>query len=411
VRAALLPRDVVFAILAALTAVMAWFGFYYDLDPYLRYLWDRPRSSGLVPSSLAVLALLFASRLPAVSLGLTWVVLLSIPVLGLPPQMALLMTVLIGFACSAWGSRWTLWLSGLSIPLATLVVALTFDWRVLYRLMDGWGFSGLSYSLYQSLDWRLIVFLLPQIALWIPWLLGLTWRFRNRSKAATEQTVVAQAERDEATLVAHAREQQAQLARDVHDVVGHSLTVILAQAQAAQYLQDEARVRASLETIVATAQTSLADVRRVLASTAGAPLEAPALEEFHAMLDGVRASGREVLFAEEGQPRPLPPELATVAHRVVQEMVTNAVRHGAVGQPIRVERHWGWDLRLEVTNGVDVPDDSAAQQTQVRRVGQGIEGMRRRLASVGGRLDVRHRSQPATHTVTAWIPLPGTMER
>jgi signal transduction histidine kinase len=79
-------------------------------------------------------------------------------------------------------------------------------------------------------------------------------------------------------------------------------------------------------------------------------------------------------------------------------MLTNAIKHGRRDQPVHVERHWEGDLRIEVQNGVlsgDSPDSG----------GQGLEGMRRRLEAVGGRLDVRRRASPPTFTATAWVPV------
>jgi signal transduction histidine kinase len=80
-------------------------------------------------------------------------------------------------------------------------------------------------------------------------------------------------------------------------------------------------------------------------------------------------------------------------------MLTNAIRYGRRDVPVLVERHWEGDLRIEVHNAV--PDVPAPDE----RGGQGLAGMRRRLESVGGRLDVRRRSDPPTFTATAWVPV------
>ena len=106
-----------------------------------------------------------------------------------------------------------------------------------------------------------------------------------------------------------------------------------------------------------------------------------------------------------------------MAHRVVQEMLTNAIRHGRRDRPVRVERHWpegtcDRDLRIEVRN-VEVAArppghrDPAVQRVDDVPPGQGLEGMRRRLESVGGRLDVRRREEAdgTTFTATAWVPV------
>jgi signal transduction histidine kinase len=116
-----------------------------------------------------------------------------------------------------------------------------------------------------------------------------------------------------------------------------------------------------------------------------------------------------------GTPQPMPPDLEVVAFRVLQEMLTNAIKHGRRDQPVLVERHWDGDLRVEVQNAVG-PDASAPalDETQpIRGVpapspsegGQGLDGMRRRLEAVGGRLDVRRRTDPPTFTATAWLPV------
>jgi signal transduction histidine kinase len=93
----------------------------------------------------------------------------------------------------------------------------------------------------------------------------------------------------------------------------------------------------------------------------------------------------------------MPPELEVVAFRVLQEMLTNAIKHGRRDRPVLVERHWEGDLRIEVQNTVSGESGQSG--------GQGLVGMRRRLESVGGRLDVRRRSDPPTFTATAWVPI------
>jgi signal transduction histidine kinase len=239
----------------------------------------------------------------------------------------------------------------------------------------------------------------------------------ERARAETERAE-AQSGRTHAEEIAALRAEQARLARDVHDVVGHSLAVILAQAESAQYLaaDDTARQRQVLTDIAASARQSLADVRDVLSRTQdGAQATAP-LGTFDSLVDGVRAAGHEVRSTEVGQSRAMPPETEAVAFRVLQEMLTNALRHGRRGGQVDVERHWEGDLRLEVAN--ECPDPAETQPVASAGpdpgapdppTGQGVDGMRRRLEAVGGRLDVRRRSRPggaATYTATAWLPLP-----
>jgi signal transduction histidine kinase len=231
-------------------------------------------------------------------------------------------------------------------------------------------------------------------------------RFRARALEARTAELLAQAEAERAQLasaqareIGRLQEDQARLARDVHDVVGHSLAVILAQAESAQFLADDpARLKETMATIATSARASLQDVRQVLAS----PEEqgAPRLGGLDALIDGVRKSGHLVESTEEGQRPPLPPDLDVVAHRVLQEMLTNAITHGRRDRPVVVERTWPSAgspdlLRLRVRNTMGTPSDAAG--------GNGVPGMRRRLEAVGGRLDLRQDDD--VFTATAWIPV------
>ncbi|MFS3129488.1 sensor histidine kinase [Nocardioides sp. Bht2] len=379
-------------------------------------------SSGQVQliSILTAGAVAIAWRWQAAALGLIWLLLafhVTAGLLFLPTELAI---AFVAFACAAWGSRWTLALSLFSIPLAAAVCAQVFlhtrddEPRMLSWWLSDLGLRGLAESAQNSsFGPTLVVGVIGLLGLLVPWLVGLAVRLMRRSDASLQTAQRAESERESAEAartvaedVAHVREAQAQLARDVHDVVGHSLTVILAQAEAAQY-QDDAAVKQTLATIADTARASLADVRQVLHNTGPIPI-VPAEQDLHDLLAGVRAGGREVLLSDVGEARPLPPDRAAAAHRVLQEMLTNAVRHGAPG-PITLERHWGGDLRLEVTNPAFDAAETAAAPT-VALSGHGVEGMRRRLEAVGGHLDIRSRANPPTFTATAWIPLPGRFE-
>ena len=215
------------------------------------------------------------------------------------------------------------------------------------------------------------------------------------------------------------------MARDVHDVVGHSLAVILAQAESAQYVEDadSEKLKETMATIATSARTSLQDVRQVLTTTQGATSSGRS-GSLDSLVDGVRSSGHAVESTVVGLPQPLPPELETVAYRVLQEMLTNAIKHGRRDTPVTVERHWEGELRIEVRNVVAVTDDAtqplraiesdatmppATPSTPSTTPGQGVDGMRRRLEAVGGRLDVRRRDEAggATFTATAWVPVAG----
>jgi signal transduction histidine kinase len=324
----------------------------------------------------------------------------------------------VAFGCARWGSTLVLWLSAVSIPLGAAIAVLWLDPSVFYDSLRVAGVRGLARRAYDGTNgWRVSAALLGTALLMAPWLLGLALRFSERSETSRRSQVAAEAERDQAEEIARLREDQTRLARDVHDVVGHSLAVILAQAESAQYLDDAdtAALKRTMTNIATSARTSLDDVRVVLASTQGMPAAAASQPDLESLIDGVRASGHVVESTVVGTPQPMPPDLEVVAFRVLQEMLTNAIKHGRRDRPVLVERHWDGDLRVEVQNAVatDEPAQPVEETQPISSLpapptpdgGQGIDGMRRRLEAVGGRLDVRRRTDPPTFTATAWLPV------
>jgi signal transduction histidine kinase len=369
-------------------------------------LWEIRHDLSVVSpwgSAIVVVGLAFAVGLtraePGTALAIAWGMGAVHVLTGTGPVVAEVLLAYVAFGCARWGSRTVVWLSGLSIPLGATIAVLWLDPNVFYDSLRVAGVEVLAQRAYDGTNgWRLPAGLLGTAILMAPWLLGLALRFSARSEASRRSQVAAEAERDQAAEIARLRDEQTRLAHDVHDVVGHSLAVILAQAESAQFRDDDdtAALKETMANIATSARGSLEDVRQVLAVTSGgtAPTRQPDLDS---LVEGVRASGHEVESTLVGVPQPLPPELEVVAYRVLQEMLTNAIKHGRRDRPVRVERHWEGDLRIEVQNTVaDGPADPG---------GQGLAGMRRRLESVGGRLDVRRRSDPPTFTTTAWLPL------
>ncbi len=360
----------------------------------------------LVTLGAAVAAALYRQA-PGVALGIVWLTCLYQVIASVDIVFAQLAVALVAFGAARYGSTATLWMSGISIPAGASVGILYVLARP-FAVIDVVGPDLLMRG--QLLPGRVILFgLAALIPLVVPWLVGLLLRVRADSQAETE---LAQAGREQAEQqqlaaeeMARMRADQATLARDVHDVVGHSLAVILAQAESAQFLPDDdvARVKQTLAAIAGSARESLQDVRQVLASTSESGTTASVPEGgLDRLLEGVESAGNDVRDSVSGLPQPLPPELNVVAFRVLQEMLTNALKHGRRGEPIHVDRAWHGELRLEVENVVDRKSD-----TGVLGEGMGLPGMRRRLESVGGRLDTRQRERDdvVTWTSTAWIPL------
>lgn len=119
-------------------------------------------------------------------------------------------------------------------------------------------------------------------------------------------------------------------------------------------------------------------------------------------------SSREITSTVVGSARPLPPEVDTVAFRVLQEMLTNAIKHGRRDTAMAVEQRWDDELRIEVRNleaGIELAGDTA--RIADAAPGLGMTGMRRRVEAVGGRLDTHRHVEEAgcTFIATGWLPL------
>lgn len=381
--------------------------------------------NGLYPSPGATMFVIVAVALavglsrarPGVALGITWLAGAVHLAVGIGPLVCEVFLAVVAFGCARWGRTAVVWASGLSIPFWSVLAVWWLDTDFVYAILYRTGVKEVAELAYRGGDWRVNASVMMLALLAVPWLAGLVLRFSQRARLSQQSQIAAEEQRDQAEEIARLREEQAQLARDVHDVVGHSLAVILAQAESAQYLDDvdTQRLKKTMDNIATSARTSLDDVRQVLASTSGQPHPRTRNADLDSLVDGVRASGHDVVSTEVGDPQPMPPELEVVAFRVLQEMLTNAIKHGRRGEPVRVERHWEGDLRIEVQNALDVPVLETQPLVQLPEApeppappappGQGLEGMRRRLEAVGGRLDVRRRTEPATFTATAWVPV------
>ncbi|HEY2957721.1 MAG TPA: sensor histidine kinase [Actinomycetota bacterium] len=220
---------------------------------------------------------------------------------------------------------------------------------------------------------------------------------RDRSRRA-----MADALREQA-----AANERARIARELHDVVAHHVSVIAVQAEAARLatkgMPEEGRRR--LEAIGATARDALAEMRRLLAvlRTDGDAERAPqpGLDRLDELLDGARAAGTELRLVLRGKVVPLPPGADLAAYRIVQEALTNARRH-APGAAVEVELSYGpGALRLRVR------DDGPGAASDAEGGGHGLLGMRERAAMAGGTL---HTGTATTggFLVEAELPTGGT---
>jgi signal transduction histidine kinase len=225
------------------------------------------------------------------------------------------------------------------------------------------------------------------------WGLG-RWMQRRRRELVTltERTEAAEHDRQVATRAAVAHE-RARIARELHDLVAHSLAVIVLQAQAADRVLDTdlASARRALEAIDTTGRAGLEELRRLLELLVDEAKDddlepQPSLQHLDHLVERVRDAGLPVSVTVEGEARPLSPGVDLSAYRIVQEALTNTLKHAGrpasatVGVTYRPE---AVDIRV-VDSGTSATPAAGSDS----RPGHGLIGMRERAALYGGQIEV-----------------------
>jgi signal transduction histidine kinase len=262
--------------------------------------------------------------------------------------------------------------------------------------------------------------LLAALVLGVPtvsaWVLGQTMAYRRAYYTWLEERARrAEAERDTRARIAVAAE-RARIAREMHDVIAHNVSVIVVQADGAAYAfdHDPDRARQAIDAISRTGRQALAEMRRLLGvlrdgeeATDMAPQ--PGLTQISELLAEARLAGLPVSLTIEGAPRPLDAGRELAAYRIVQEALTNARKHGGLGADAAVLLHYTkYGLRVRVSDTGQVPaagEGPRPGNTGPENTGHGITGMRERVQLYGGTL----RAGPLPgggYEVTATLPAP-----
>lgn len=220
------------------------------------------------------------------------------------------------------------------------------------------------------------------------WSLGLVRRSQLAHVGLLEQRLRdAAAERERRAQAARAAE-RARIARDVHDVVAHSLAVIVNQAKGGQYLDPSAgdRIRDVLRSIEDISRSSLTELRGLVGLLGEDSVDRrpqPGLAQLPELVERVRDTGRAVSLAEIGPRGTLGPGGELAVFRVVQESLTNVMKHSATTARVKVRLDWTPSaVEVSVTDS-----GPAGLVTNTDGGGAGIAGMRDRLAVLGGCLD------------------------
>jgi signal transduction histidine kinase len=216
----------------------------------------------------------------------------------------------------------------------------------------------------------------------LPGVLGLLFGSRTRSLRAAE----ARAQRLELEQREAVAAERSRIARELHDVIAHSVAVMTVQAGAAEEMlkQDPQRALEPVRAVQETGRQALAEMKRLVGMLREDDREAglepqPGVGDLDRLIAQVREAGLPVELRVEGAPRPLPIGVDLSAYRVVQEALTNALKHARAASAVVVLRYRDEDLAIEVT------DDGVGSEPSGN--GHGLAGMRERVGVFGGRFE------------------------
>lgn len=247
----------------------------------------------------------------------------------------------------------------------------------------------------------------PLFYLGAAWGLGRTMRARERqSEELAELADTLRVERDQRARLAVA-EERARIARELHDVVAHTVSTIVLQAEAADEIfeRDPQRARHTLRTIQQGGRQGLVELRRLLGvlrdqgpSGTTPPQPQPAMSELGALAETMREAGMQLELRVEDDLDALPAGLQLTVYRIVQEALTNTLKHaGPVATEVTV-------ARCDDTLNIRVADRGAPRDSGQDDPGHGLIGMRERVAMFGGRLETGF-AKEGGFVVNAMLPL------
>ncbi|WP_284992011.1 sensor histidine kinase [Arthrobacter sp. efr-133-TYG-120] len=299
-------------------------------------------------------ALAFRTRRPAVMLPITLAATSVYLLLGYawgPIVLSLALSIILTAAA---GLRWQAWLgAGISAAAVVLMAVLAGDETGLVRASAG-------------VAWAAILVLIGE---------GFRRRGERMAEYRRRREAAKQAERDEYRLT---------LARDIHDVVAHSLSMINVQASVALHLgtNDPEKLRPALEAIKAASKESLAEVRQLLGVLRDdaplSPSAPPSLGRIPELVDDARRGGLEVRFENSVDPERVGPGHQEAAYRTVQEGLSNVRRHSGAASAVVLLELSGNALRVRID------DDGGGLRGAP--AGNGLRGMRERVEALGGTL-------------------------
>lgn len=347
---------------------------------------------------------------PAVSLAIAWLAAVLQMTTGHNILVSDVAVLIVLYATALYGDKVVRYAGLISAGVGAFVAALYLT--LTSALAQGY-FDLLSSQLTGIALQFAFLFVVSATVLGLSWVLGLlvrTWRNARESRHAQ---IAAELDRNRAEEVVVVEQERTRIARDMHDVVAHSLAVVIAQADGARYARhaDPEAVDAALTTIAATARSALVDVRVLLAELRQSQPEGPqpSLADVDQTVEQVRAAGLPVTVERRGDLEGLGSAQQIAAFRIVQEALTNALRHGDATQPVTVvlaqvaQADGGPGIVITVRNTMKTLAPEPAATGSLPRIGHGLPGMRERAALAGGTLSAA--PAESSFVVEAFLPV------
>jgi signal transduction histidine kinase len=324
-----------------------------------------PAWAGVVVTLLATLPIGLRRRRPFPVLLVTGGASIAHIVLGFTNPFLITFADLVALYSVANHASWRVSVSGAVLAATVLPVSFALDWHNhghvnLSDLPYNYGLFGAA------------------------WVLGDNVRRQREQAQLAMRLAAAEGERSKRAVA----DERVRIARELHDVVAHTLSVIVLQAGAGRRIAPRQPDRAAsvLGGIEALGREALGDMRRLVGMLRTGPereLEPqPTLERLPDLADRVRSAGLHVDLRTEGEARPLPPGVDLSAYRIVQEALTNTLRHAGADRAEVVVRYGGVGVEVEVT------DDGRGPGANGATGGHGLAGMRERVGMYGGELEV-----------------------
>jgi signal transduction histidine kinase len=250
------------------------------------------------------------------------------------------------------------------------------------------------------------------VAAWLIVLLALAELVRIRGQRAA---AVARSREDQ--LQRRASEERMRIARDLHDVLAHNISVIHVQANTALHLMDRQpeRAREALTAINEVSKQALTELRSVLGVLRTADDDAPrapspGLDQLGDLVTSARAAGLEVTLRATGEQRRLPADADLAAYRIIQEALTNTTRHSESRSAEVVIEYEDSCVRIQADDAGPARGNGSTPNGQEVSAGNGITGMTERASALGGTLTAGPRPGGGFR-VSAWLPLQGSADQ